>query len=86
VQAAKQGDARRYSGLVATIDSIWRQEGVLGFFSGLRTKVVQSVLSAAIMFLLKEIFYEVSAAGLRVLRPPAPPAPPLLAPRALGSS
>lgn len=72
-QAAKKEEAQRYSGLVATILSIWRNEGVLGFFAGLRTKVVQSVLAAALMFLLKERLYEVSARALLTLRPMPPP-------------
>lgn len=33
---------------------VWDQEGVFGFFKGMRPKIVQSVLGASIMFVLKE--------------------------------
>jgi solute carrier family 25 (peroxisomal adenine nucleotide transporter), member 17 len=82
VQAAKRSDKMQYNGLIGTIQSILKQEGVLGFFSGLRTKVAQSVLSAALMFLLKERLYDISALSLQKLQP-AGLRP--VAPRQLGS-
>jgi hypothetical protein len=33
---------------------VWDQEGIFGFFKGMRPKIVQSVLAASIMFVLKE--------------------------------
>jgi hypothetical protein len=33
---------------------IARREGILGYFQGIRTKIVQSVLAAAILFMCKE--------------------------------
>jgi hypothetical protein len=35
------------------ISLMWRP-GILGFFDGIRTKIVQSVLAAALLFLIKE--------------------------------
>jgi solute carrier family 25 (peroxisomal adenine nucleotide transporter), member 17 len=69
VQAAKHvRDAKMYRGILSTVKSILQKEGVLGFFAGLRTKILQSVLAAALMFVLKERLYSISATSLQRLR------------------
>jgi hypothetical protein len=45
-----------------------KREGVLGFFSGIRTKILQSVLAAAIMFMLKERLYDLTGTMLHSIR------------------
>ena len=41
---------------IAALRSILKQEGWWGFYSGLKSKILQSVLTAAIMFVLKDKF------------------------------
>ena len=68
LQAAKRGaESDRYRGVASTVNSILRREGVLGFYTGIRTKILQSVLAAALMFLLKERLHDAAAAALRSL-------------------
>mmetsp|Transcript_22630 Transcript_22630/g.62812 ORF Transcript_22630/g.62812 Transcript_22630/m.62812 type:complete len:319 (+) Transcript_22630:175-1131(+) len=43
-----------YSGTLDALQKIYEAEGALGFYNGMRTKIVQSVLAAALLFLLKE--------------------------------
>ena len=50
--------------------------GVLGYYQGLRTKIVQSVLGAALLFVCKERIAEVTRNAL--LGVPPPPAKALL--------
>jgi solute carrier family 25 (peroxisomal adenine nucleotide transporter), member 17 len=45
---------QKHRGTVAIIRQIWAQEGIFAFFAGMRAKLVQSVLAAALMFVLKE--------------------------------
>lgn len=69
MQTARSGpENARYQSICSTVNSILRQEGLLGFFAGIRTKILQSVLAAATMFLLKERLYELTAASVRGLR------------------
>eukprot|EP00898_Chlorokybus_atmophyticus_P004411 jgi/Chlat1/4971/Chrsp32S04951 len=45
---------RPYTGTLDAIGKIVRSEGVLGFYHGMSTKIVQSVLAAAILFMVKD--------------------------------
>jgi len=56
LQAADQGTGagRPYSGTADALCKIWQHEGLPGFYSGMRTKIVQSILAAALLFMLKE--------------------------------
>ncbi|XP_047958445.1 peroxisomal nicotinamide adenine dinucleotide carrier-like isoform X4 [Salvia hispanica] len=47
-------ERHRYKGTVDAIDKMIRYEGWYGFYKGLSTKIAQSVLAAALPFLLKE--------------------------------
>lgn len=51
---------------MAIIRQVWHQQGILGFFNGMRAKIVQSVLAAALMFVLKERLYQLT---LRAVKP-----------------
>ncbi|KAK9700061.1 hypothetical protein RND81_08G214700 [Saponaria officinalis] len=54
---AKQGgtDKRHhYKGTLDAVMKMIRHEGLTGFYKGMRTKIVQSVFAAAILFMIKE--------------------------------
>jgi adenine nucleotide transporter 17 len=44
----------RYSGTIDGLRKIWQQEGLAGFYKGVETKLLHSVLTSAILFLVKE--------------------------------
>ena len=67
---ARTASDRVYAGTGDAIARIWAEGGVPAFYSGLRAKVVQSVLAAALMMAMKE---EVSA-GVRAALAPRPAA------------
>ncbi|KAL3690275.1 hypothetical protein R1sor_016584 [Riccia sorocarpa] len=46
--------ALQYSGTADAIVKMVRYEGILGFYKGMSTKIVQSVLAAAVLFMIKE--------------------------------
>ncbi|GMH06709.1 hypothetical protein Nepgr_008549 [Nepenthes gracilis] len=46
--------ALRYSGTLDAIIKMIRYEGLLGFYKGMGTKIVQSVLAASVLFMVKE--------------------------------
>ncbi|KAL0740143.1 hypothetical protein Bca4012_081656 [Brassica carinata] len=49
------GDKRhQYKGTLDAILKMIRYEGLYGFYKGMSTKIVQSVLSAAVLFMIKE--------------------------------
>jgi hypothetical protein len=48
------------------IQQLWRQEGIWGFFGGLRVKLLQSVLAAALMFVMKERLQKVAIKALSI--------------------
>mmetsp|Transcript_11272 Transcript_11272/g.24282 ORF Transcript_11272/g.24282 Transcript_11272/m.24282 type:complete len:394 (-) Transcript_11272:1167-2348(-) len=57
--AGKGGSARdlQYATTFSAISHIWGGEGVGGFFKGLRAKILQTALNAALMLMLKEQIY-----------------------------
>ncbi|XP_052187338.1 peroxisomal adenine nucleotide carrier 1 [Diospyros lotus] len=48
---AKQKPRKTVSG---AIEAIWRKEGVLGFFKGLQAQILKTVLSSALLLMIKE--------------------------------
>jgi len=44
----------KYSGFVDAVTRIFKQDGAFGFYKGITTKIVQTVLGAAFMFWVKE--------------------------------
>jgi adenine nucleotide transporter 17 len=66
------GHGHQYAGFVDGIVTIYRHEGVAGFFKGLSAKFVQTVANAAFMFATYEYFLRITrkvvyrAAGLPV--------------------
>ncbi|XP_043815229.1 peroxisomal nicotinamide adenine dinucleotide carrier isoform X6 [Manihot esculenta] len=44
----------RYSGTLDAVTKMIRYEGVLGFYKGMGTKIVQSVFAASVLFMVKE--------------------------------
>lgn len=57
--------AMRYRGTWDALRRIYKDDGFLGFYSGLRAKVVQSVLAAAILFAVREKLYNLTQKALR---------------------
>lgn len=51
-----------------------RFEGLAGFYKGMRTKIVQSVVAAAVLFMIKEELVK-AARTLVSIRPKAPKLP-----------
>lgn len=68
LQAAGKHTAaeRRYAGTGDAVVRIWREGGLPAFYAGLRTKIVQSILAAALLMAIKE---EVATGVRRVLAP-----------------
>jgi len=52
----KQGvkESERYSGTLDALQKIFGNEGIAGFYKGLSSKLLHSVLSAALLFVVKE--------------------------------
>lgn len=44
----------RAIGMVEACQLIWKQEGVTGYFKGLHAQIIKTVLSAALMLMIKE--------------------------------
>lgn len=66
MMTARRGDAdMQYASVGDAVTKIWRAEGAAGYYQGLRPKLVQSVLAAALLFMAKE---EITAASRRLLR------------------
>ena len=47
------------------INSIYKSEGIKGFYKGIESKLLQSVLTAALLFGFKEQFYQLAQILLR---------------------
>ena len=60
--------SRRYEGTLDALSRIWAEGGLPAFYAGLRTKIAQSILAAALLMAIKE---EV-AAGVKSVLAPAP--------------
>jgi len=50
---------RDYAGLVSTIQKVWKQEGVTGFFKGAVPNAMRVAPSAAVTFLVYESVMEI---------------------------
>ena len=57
---------RVYAGTTDAVARIWKEGGLAGFYAGLRPKLVQSILAAALLMSIKE---EISAGVRRALVP-----------------
>jgi adenine nucleotide transporter 17 len=55
----KQGgdETTRYSSVIDGFQKILEYEGIAGFYKGLESKLLQSVLTAAFLFMSKEILF-----------------------------
>ncbi|EPS66116.1 hypothetical protein M569_08659, partial [Genlisea aurea] len=53
-QATVSDKKRHYRGTVDAVLKMIRYEGLYGFYNGMGTKIVQSVLAAAVLFMVKE--------------------------------
>lgn len=57
MQAGGKDSEFQYNGTWDALSTIYRQEGIGGFFKGLRSKILQTALNAALMLMLKEQVY-----------------------------
>lgn len=67
MQAARKDGTNRSRDCVAIVRQVWQQQGCLGFFRGMRAKIVQSVLAAALMFVLKERLNQITLRAVKRL-------------------
>lgn len=56
------GSSPHYRGTADAVARIWREEGAAGFFAGLKPKILQTALNAALMLTAKDYIYEGTAA------------------------
>lgn len=61
------GTESQYASTLDAVSHVYNTEGLLGFYKGMHTKMVQSVVAAALLFLIKE---EVTEATSKILRGP----------------
>ncbi|KAK9814416.1 hypothetical protein WJX72_005617 [[Myrmecia] bisecta] len=55
---------RQYAGTLDALQRIWSTEGFTGFYKGLRAKLAQSILAAALMMMIKEELTQATRAML----------------------
>jgi adenine nucleotide transporter 17 len=60
IKSRLQAGSARYSSAWAGLQAIINQEGVAGLYKGISTKLLQSVLTAAILFAGQKRVYEVT--------------------------
>lgn len=58
IQAAddedKKAEPKSSKTISGVICSIWKKEGILGFFKGLHAQILKTVLSSALLLMIKE--------------------------------
>lgn len=57
MQVSQSGD-EKYTSILDGFKKIIAAEGVTGLYKGISSKIVQSVLSAAFLFLAKEVLFD----------------------------
>ncbi|KNE59156.1 hypothetical protein AMAG_03484 [Allomyces macrogynus ATCC 38327] len=67
LKQSKTDDSARYSSVMDGFRKILKQEGVKGLYKGIETKIVQSVLTASLLFTAKEELFKVAVFILTVL-------------------
>lgn len=72
------GAAARPVSTWSVISETARNEGLGGFFKGLRAKILQTALNAALMLMLKEQLHDVTRAALSLPLPRLPAPPPAM--------
>lgn len=61
----QHGDKKSISG---ALNTIWKREGLLGFFKGLNAQILKTVLSSALLLMIKEKVAKTSWIILLALR------------------
>lgn len=61
IQAADSDDGQKTEAarkeqrtITGALNTIWRREGLLGFFNGLQAQILKTVLSSALLLMVKE--------------------------------
>lgn len=57
MQVSQSGD-EKYTSILDGFKKIIAAEGITGLYKGISSKIVQSVLSAAFLFLAKEVLFD----------------------------
>lgn len=57
----------QYTGVFDAVKRMWADEGFAGFYKGMRVKLLQTVLAAALLMMLKEEIYAAVHTTLRTL-------------------
>lgn len=50
----KKNEKKPRKTLMGVLDAIWKREGVFGFFKGLQAQILKTVLSSALLLMIKE--------------------------------
>ena len=58
----------KYNSILDGFKKILKTEGVAGLYKGIESKLTQSVLTAALMFMFKEQFYKTALFLLRIIK------------------
>ena len=58
----------KYSSILDGFRKILKSEGISGLYKGIESKLVQSVTTAALMFMFKEQFYKIATLILRLIK------------------
>lgn len=59
---------QKYSSILDGFRKIFKQEGITGLYKGISSKLLQSVLSSAFLFPLKEEFFKIAVMILVLLK------------------
>jgi len=60
----------KYLGTMDVLGKIWRNQGIQGFYNGISSKIVQSVLNAAFLFAFQDELVKVFATLIKSLSSP----------------
>lgn len=47
-------NSKSHKTIIGGLSSIWREEGIPGFFKGLQAQILKTVLSSALLLMIKE--------------------------------
>jgi solute carrier family 25 (peroxisomal adenine nucleotide transporter), member 17 len=68
VKTRMQAKGSKYNGVIDVFLKIIEEKGILGFYSGIESKIVQSVLTSAFLFFAHQKFYSLIMYLLKLRR------------------
>lgn len=69
VKSRLQAGSAKYASTMAGLRAILKTEGLAGLYKGISSKIVQSVLTAAILFAGQKKVYDITKRLLETVRP-----------------